>query len=96
MKYYDLDGDGNVSYEEFLRGLRDEMTPRRVKMVEKIFQTMDRNGSGAIDLQDVIAVYDVSLNPEFIEHKKTKEQILTEFLNNFEGIRGNKDGVITQ
>ena len=22
LKYYDVDGDGNVSYEEFLRGLR--------------------------------------------------------------------------
>lgn len=22
MKYYDVDGDGNVSYEEFIRGLR--------------------------------------------------------------------------
>jgi hypothetical protein len=22
MKYYDVDGDGNISYEEFLRGLR--------------------------------------------------------------------------
>ena len=44
----------------------------------------------------MIAVFDVSLNPEFIEQKKTKEQILNEFLMNFEGIRGNKDGVITQ
>ena len=22
MKYYDIDGDGNICYEEFLRGLR--------------------------------------------------------------------------
>lgn len=22
IKYYDVDGDGNVSYEEFIRGLR--------------------------------------------------------------------------
>jgi Ca2+-binding EF-hand superfamily protein len=22
MKYYDVDGDGNISYEEFIRGLR--------------------------------------------------------------------------
>jgi Ca2+-binding EF-hand superfamily protein len=24
MKFYDTDGDGNVSYDEFLRGLRYE------------------------------------------------------------------------
>jgi len=22
MKHYDMDGDGNITYEEFLRGLR--------------------------------------------------------------------------
>jgi Ca2+-binding EF-hand superfamily protein len=36
------------------------------------------------------------MNPEFIEGKKTKEQILKEFLSNFEGAKGNKDGVITK
>jgi len=33
MKYYDVDGDGNISYDEFIRGLRDELTERRAKMV---------------------------------------------------------------
>ena len=35
------------------------------------------------------------MNPEFLEGKKTKEQILIEFLNNFDGARGNNDGVLT-
>jgi Ca2+-binding EF-hand superfamily protein len=35
------------------------------------------------------------MNPEFIEGRKTKEQILSEFLNNFDGARGNKDGQVT-
>jgi Ca2+-binding EF-hand superfamily protein len=80
IKYYDVDGDGQVSYEEFLRGLRDEMTPRRAKMVERIFAKLDRNGSGMINLEDVVQIYDVSANSDFIERKKTKDQILNEFL----------------
>ena len=36
------------------------------------------------------------MNPEFIEGRKTREQILTDFLNNFEGAKGNKDGIITK
>lgn len=35
------------------------------------------------------------MNPEFIEGRKTKEQILTEFLTNFEGAKGNRDGTIS-
>ena len=56
----------------------------------------DRDGSGQIDVKDIMSVFDVSMHPEFIENKKTKEQILKEFLNNFEGVAGNKDGVITR
>jgi Ca2+-binding EF-hand superfamily protein len=33
MKYYDVDGDGNITYEEFIRGLRDPLSDRRKKMV---------------------------------------------------------------
>jgi hypothetical protein len=56
------------------------MTPRRAKMVEKVFHNLDRDGSGFINLMDVVQIYDVSMNPEFIEMKKTKDQILNEFL----------------
>lgn len=96
LKYYDIDGDGNVSYEEFLRGLREELTERRARMVQKAFNMMDKNGSGKIDINDIIGIYDVSMNPDFIEGRKSREQILTEFLTNFEGAKGNKDGIVTR
>ncbi len=35
------------------------------------------------------------MNPEFIEGRKSREQILTDFLSNFEGVKGNKDGIVT-
>jgi len=38
----------------------------------------------------------VENNKEYQAGKKTKEQILTEFLQNFEGKGGNKDGVVTK
>lgn len=109
MKYYDVDGDGNISYDEFIRGLRDELTERRRGMVEKAFRMMDRDGSGQITIQDlgknshlilyvflIVSIYDVSMNPEYIEGRKSKDQILTEFMQNFEGARGNRDGIITK
>lgn len=37
MKFYDVDGDGNITYDEFLSGLRDELTERRLSMVRKAF-----------------------------------------------------------
>ena len=49
----DKDGSGTIDYEEFLRGLRDDMSPRRAKMVEKIFKRLDRDGSGLVNLADI-------------------------------------------
>ena len=46
MKFYDVDQDGNVSYEEFLRGLRDSLNDRRLNMVKKSFSIMDKDKSG--------------------------------------------------
>ena len=50
MKYYDVDGDGNITYEEFIRGLRDPLTARRKAMVDKAFALIDRNNSGTITI----------------------------------------------
>ena len=46
MKFYDVDGDGNISYDEFLSGLREELSERRVNMVKKAFAMLDKDGSG--------------------------------------------------
>ena len=96
MKYYDVDGDGQINLEEFLRGLRDSLTERRAAMVERAFNIMDRDGSGVIEAGDIAHLYDVSQHREFIEGTKTKEEILDDFLNSFDGVKGNNDGKVTK
>lgn len=95
MKYYDINQDGRISYDEFLSGLKEDLSERRLNMVKKAFTRLDTNGSGTITIDDIAHIYDVSKNPEFLEGRKTRDEILNEFLQNFEGQRGNKDGVIT-
>jgi calcyphosin len=95
MKFYDTDNDGNISYEEFLSGLKEDLTERRLNMVKKAFYMLDKDGSGKITISDIEGIYDVSMNPEFLEGRKTKNEILAEFLNNFDGVRGNNDGIVT-
>jgi Ca2+-binding EF-hand superfamily protein len=48
IKYYDVDGDGNVGYEEFLSGLKDSLNARKQAMVDRAFSILDKNGSGSI------------------------------------------------
>lgn len=96
MKFYDVDGDGNVCYEEFIRGLRDPLTARRKVMVDKAFALIDRNNSGSVTIEDINAIFDVSKNQDFIQGKKTRNEIFAEFLNGFDGMRGNNDGTISK
>jgi Ca2+-binding EF-hand superfamily protein len=95
MKFYDADGDGNITYDEFISGLRDELSERRLVMVKKAFAMLDKDGSGELTVNDIAGIYDVSMNAEFLEGKKTKDEILMEFLNNFDGSRGNNDGKVS-
>ena len=95
MKYYDTNGDGSISFEEFLSGMKEDLSERRLNMVKKAFARLDTNGSGEITVSDICNIYDVSKNPDFLEGRKTKEQILQEFMYEFEGPRGNKDGAIS-
>jgi len=96
MKFYDVDNDGNITYEEFIRGLRDPLTERRMNMVTKAFELIDRNRNGNISVADIDAIYDVSQNQDFIDGTKTRNEVLEEFLNSFDGMRGNNDGTISR
>ena len=96
IKYYDVDGDGNIGYEEFLSGLRDPLNARKQAIVDRAFSLLDKNGCGEINAADVASLYDTSRHPAVIEGKKTHDQVLSEFLNSFEGLHGNRDGIISK
>jgi len=64
-------------------------------MIQKVFAMLDKDRSAQITFSDVANIYDVSMHPDFLARKKTKDEIVREFLNSFDGARGNNDGVLT-
>ncbi len=64
--------------------------------MNKAFGILDKDGSGEISVKDVNDLYDPSFNKDFIEGTKTKEEVISEFLDSFDGAKGNNDGVITR
>jgi Ca2+-binding EF-hand superfamily protein len=72
------------------------MTKRRVNIVARAFSLLDKDGSGQITVEDVKHLYDPSNHKDFIDGRKTKEEVIEEFLDSFDGARGNNDGVISK
>lgn len=97
--FFDKNGDNELNYDEFLVSCRDRINEFRLKFVRQAFAKLDKNGNGRVEIDDLIDVYNVEKHPEYLQGKKTKEQVLTEFMGTFEqysDIRGLGDGVITQ
>ena len=65
-------------------------------MVDRAFEVLDKDGSGQISVKDIKHLYDVTKHKDFIEGTKTKEEVIEEFLNSFDGAKGDNDGVITK
>ena len=61
------------------------MSESRIKMVEKAYAKMDKNGDGTVTVEDLKGVYNVSRNPNYLSGDLTEEEILANFLKKFEG-----------
>jgi Ca2+-binding EF-hand superfamily protein len=53
---------------------------------------MDKTGDGVVTLADIKLYYKASQHPKVKSGEKTEEQVLKEFLDNFDS---NKDGTLT-
>lgn len=89
----DNNNSGSVSYNEFLRAVRGEMNDRRRGLVLLAFKSLDRSGDGVATVDDLIGAYNGKKHPEVIAGRKTEREVLTIFLNNWDG--GEKDGIVT-
>ena len=87
FKYFDKNNDGVITYNEFLRGVRGEMNEFRKGFVKIAFGKLDKDGSGIVDLADIAAAYDVTHHPKFKSGEATTDDILGEFMSQWDTIK---------
>ena len=80
----DINRNGKIDYEEFLRGIVGEMNDRRRKIVLQVFKIFDKNQNGVIEMDDIRENYNAKFHPDVQSGKKTEEEVLAEFLDTFE------------
>lgn len=81
---FDIDGSGEIDYDEFVKGIVGDMNDYRKNFVKKAFKKLDKNGNGMIELDDIRGVYSAKNHPDVKAGKKTEDEVLAEFLDNFE------------
>ena len=84
FKELDINRNGKIDYEEFLRGVVGEMNDRRRKIVLQVFKLFDKNQNGVIEMDDIRDNYNAKSHPEVQSGKKNEEEVLAEFLDTFE------------
>ena len=84
FEIFDRDRDGQITYDEFLRGVRGGMTEFRLGFVRQAFALLDTDGSGVVELREIANHYDCSQHPGVKAGKVTPEQVLREFMKQWD------------
>ena len=90
---FDRDGSNTISFDEFLRALRGELTENRITYIRKAYDKLDVNNDGQVTLDDVAKLYDVSMHPDVMQGKKTPEEAYKEFMSMWDTQVA--DGIVT-
>jgi|UniRef100_A0A7S4FJY2 Ca2+-binding EF-hand superfamily protein len=91
MDYFDTDGSGQITVNEFLRGIRGTMNDSRKRLVSQAYGLLDANGDGHVTYKDIKELYDVTQHPDVQSRSKTQEQVISEFVGGWD--KDGKDGI---
>jgi len=91
---FDTDGNGEISFDEFLVALRGDMNKRRLKLVNLAYDVLDVTGDGVVRYNDIEQAYNTDCCAEVLAGIKTKEEVLKEFFDQWD--TADKDGVVTR
>jgi Ca2+-binding EF-hand superfamily protein len=67
---FDVDHDGTITVAEFLRGVRGKMSSRRVDLVTKVFNAVDRMKQGYLTVEDIEIAFNPSVLGGDFSHKQ--------------------------
>lgn len=88
VRLLDRQNRGAIFVEEFMRGVRPDITMARRDLVLQAFQLIDDSGSGEVPVEELISLYDTSMHPAVICKKKTQEELNQVFAQDWRRIQG--------
>lgn len=93
MGAVDKDKSGKMNLTEFLLAIRGQINQRRQQMIDMAYKVLDKNGNGAITIEDIQSAYNVSHDPDVLAGRVPADAALESFLSQFDTIKS--DGIVT-
>eukprot|EP01016_Furgasonia_blochmanni_P035626 TRINITY_DN3964_c0_g3_i7.p2 TRINITY_DN3964_c0_g3~~TRINITY_DN3964_c0_g3_i7.p2 ORF type:complete len:126 (-),score=32.21 TRINITY_DN3964_c0_g3_i7:43-420(-) len=53
FSYLDKNNDGKLNFDEFLNGIRGNLTGERFQVVDQAFKKLDKDGNGIVTFEDL-------------------------------------------
>lgn len=75
FKSFDKNGDGEISYEEFISTVMGPVNEFRQQIIIRVFKSLDIAGSGVLQLKDVQQRFKASGHPDVKSGKRTENEI---------------------
>ena len=79
FKHFDLNGDKQIHYKEFVEALRSQYSEKRLSVVKYVWQMLDSENTGALDLQFLVSNFKAENHPRVKLREKKEETVLAEF-----------------
>jgi len=86
---FDLNKDGSISLDEFLQFVRGTMGARRRELLNLAYDTLDRNRTGRVTLENLQTTFDAHKHPDVMKGRISEEQALQSFMDYWETNRQN-------
>jgi Ca2+-binding EF-hand superfamily protein len=93
IRLLDRDGNGRISYDEFLYQMAPPLSEERIRWINKAFDKLDVDGSGKVSIADVEAVHNPKSSELIRMGKTTASAIFANLLRSFDE---DGDGLITR
>lgn len=86
---FDTNGDGEVSYREFLKGEHGQLKGHRLRLVRQAFDQLNISGTGTIPIEILEDCYHPTQHPDVLQGRVSGEEAVRQFIGYFDfAVRG--------
>lgn len=81
---FDANGDGTMSYDEFLSTVRGILNPTRSRAIKSAYENLAERCGGRFTVDYVKKIYNASRHLDVIQGRRTEDNVLVEFIETFD------------